>query len=401
MRFDVARSLRRLFVFTAVSRFSPEVAIWVVYLTEMRGITLAQVAILEAFFWGVAIALEVPSGAFSDRFGRRLALAVAILAEALGLVLFAFADRYSLLLASYVLWSAGSAMRGSTQHAYLYETLAAAGRETEFTAQAGRLHALFIGGTVVGALLGAPLAAATALNVPVVLAACARAAALPLLLGLAEPPSAMEGAHVGYLQSVRQGARTLLRDKAAGWMALLSMSFAIPGVADLLLQPFLQRHNLPVEGFGVVYVGVWVLGIAGSLGSHRLPKLIGSRGAPGVLLFGAAVVLVAMGLVDHVLAVPGFALIAFARSAYYPLLHDYLNRRVSSGARATVLSVPPLLHSVTLVALLPGAGAIASGSLAWALLALGAVMLAAGGALYALWLRADRGSDPVVARCVP
>ena len=103
--FRADRNVRLLYLFTLVRQSHPHLAIWVVYLTEFRDLTLAQVGILEGFFWVAALLAEIPTGAFADRYGRRLTFAVGAAVEGTGILVFALASGFAILLPSYVLWS--------------------------------------------------------------------------------------------------------------------------------------------------------------------------------------------------------------------------------------------------------------------------------------------------------
>lgn len=52
--FSATRNIRLLYVATIVAGTVPFLPIWIIYLTDMRGLTLAQVGLMETFFWGVA-----------------------------------------------------------------------------------------------------------------------------------------------------------------------------------------------------------------------------------------------------------------------------------------------------------------------------------------------------------
>ncbi|MBM3140746.1 MAG: MFS transporter, partial [Chloroflexi bacterium] len=391
MSLPVDRNVRLFYVITAVVNFAPHVAVWVVYLTELRGLTLAQVGLMETFFWGVAIALEVPSGAFSDRYGRRLTLLVAIAIESVGVLLFALADGYAMLLLSYALWSAGLAFHSGNDSAFLYEMLAVDGREGEFADRYGRVNALVTSGMLAGALIGPLVAAAWGLAAPILLGAAGVAAALPMALLLDEPPRARstEGGPA-YLQTLRAGVRHLIDDRPAGRSVLVSICFVGAMVSEmLLLQPFLVSHDVPIAWFAVVAVPIQLLAIAGSLSAPALLRRLGHRVALGALLLAAALAQLAMGAVLTRAAVAGFAVLAFIASAHQPILTDYLNARLPSEIRATVLSVPQLGRSAALAALMPAVGVVATASLAASLVVMGALALAAGGGAYLAWTRAE------------
>lgn len=48
--FRATRNVRLLFAFMAVGRLQPHLAVWVVYLTDYRDLSLAQVGLMETFF---------------------------------------------------------------------------------------------------------------------------------------------------------------------------------------------------------------------------------------------------------------------------------------------------------------------------------------------------------------
>ena len=110
-RFAVTRNLRLLYALGVCTMAQPGLAIWVIYLLDFRHLTLPQVGMMEAFYWGVKLLLEMPSGAFADRFGRRATFAVGLVIEGAGVTTFAFASNFTILLISYVLWSMGFSFR--------------------------------------------------------------------------------------------------------------------------------------------------------------------------------------------------------------------------------------------------------------------------------------------------
>ena len=126
--FRVDRNLRLLNALGVATMAQPGLAIWVVYLLDFRHLTLTQVGIMEAFFWGVKLLIEIPSGAVADRFGRRATFWLGLIIEAGGVITFAFASNFPILLLSYALWSGGFSFRSGNDHAYIYDALASGWR---------------------------------------------------------------------------------------------------------------------------------------------------------------------------------------------------------------------------------------------------------------------------------
>ena len=71
LRRRFARNVPVYYLFYAVSGFLIWMPIWVIYLQELRGMTLTQIATIESIFWITVVLAEVPTGAVADRWGRR------------------------------------------------------------------------------------------------------------------------------------------------------------------------------------------------------------------------------------------------------------------------------------------------------------------------------------------
>src|SRR5688500_4464647 len=112
--------------------------IWIIYLTEERGLTLAQVTLIDVPFWLCIILLQVPGAALADRFGRKPTLIGAALLFSVAIVFFGLATSFWLLLVSYLIWGVGFSLLWGTESAFIYDSLKAMGREEEYPKIYGR-----------------------------------------------------------------------------------------------------------------------------------------------------------------------------------------------------------------------------------------------------------------------
>lgn len=380
--------------FTLVAQLQPHLAIWVVYLTDYRHLTLTQVGIMEALFWGVKLVAEVPTGAFADRFGRRLTFIVGTIVEGSGVAIFALAGTFPLLSLSYLLWSLGFAFRSGNDAAYIYDALAAEGRGAEFAQRQGRFGAAVQVAFTLGGIAGAALAARTSL------AAATLAGVAPAILGagvlvlMQEPPRRGSTTHMPYLDTLRGAWRVLRARAALRWAILFEIAIGAAAPAHFLLfQPFLAQHDVPLAWYGIALAPSGLAHAAGSIISARLARRFGLR---RTLLAGLAAVvapLVALAVIDAVWALPAFWVAQFAAGAVTPALGGYINDRTESAVRATVLSVAPLGFSLVVMFASPLAGITADVHLGLGFLALTAVVGLGAGCAFALWSRAD-ARDP-------
>ncbi|MCC6237438.1 MAG: MFS transporter [Dehalococcoidia bacterium] len=390
--FVSGRNVRLLYAFWFLLSFQPWMGTWIAYLTDFRGVSLFLVGLLETFFQFVGLFARVPAGAFADRFGRRNSLALAMAIEGSGLFLFGLADSYPLILLSYVLWAGGSAFRDPVHAAYLYDALAAEGREGDFSKQFGRLSGFGMAGMLLGPLIGAPIAGLTTLQVPVLLSAVSYGSALVIALMLKEPPRRTSAAGgLSYLATMGRGVTELWRDRAAALVVVIAAGLAFAVASQMmLLQPFLQAYAVPVGWWGLLMVPARLGSVAGSTYSYQLQRVLGERRAFGLLIAIPVVLLVALAAVDHVVMVLAIGAISVVSMTREPIFTDYLSRRVGSEVRATVLAVRRLGIQFVLAFAAPLAGGLGERSLPLAFAVLAVLTAGLAVPAYILWLRVER-----------
>lgn len=398
--FEVGRNLRLVYLLALAREFTPMLAVWVVYLTDFRHLTLTQVAVMEGLFWAVKLGMEIPAGAFSDRFGRRATFLMSIGLEATGTLVFAFAGGFELLVVSYVIWSAGLAFRSGNDQAFLFETLKAGERETEFSDRYGRYGALSTASLLAGGLLGGLLAQVTTLQVAIFASVIPFGLALPVVLAMQEPP--WRQGHEAAL-SLRETLTTGLRDvwRKAPIRNLVLLEVALMGAFPaytLLAQPFLDRHGVPLALFGLLMIPLQLSRIVGQLWSGALVRRVGLTMTLMLALGGSVAGLAVMAAVDSVWAMAGLAFSTGAAMAAMPAIGAYINERTESHLRATVLSVAPMGTGLMMGAMSAFAGVIADESLrvAFGMMAL-AIALGGGAALLAFVASAEEGEGDVEA----
>lgn len=390
--FSALRNVRLLYAFWFLLSFQLWMGTWIAYLTEFRGVSLFLVGLLETFFQFVGLFMRVPAGAFADRFGRRNSLALAMLIEGSGLFLFGLASSYPLILLSYVLWAGGSAFRDPVHAAYLYDALASEGREADFSKQFGRLSGFGMAGMMLGPLIGSPIAGLTSLQVPVLLSALSYGSALVIALTLREPPRHQRLADgPSYFRTMTRGVGELWRDRAAALVVVVAAGLAFAAASQMmLLQPFLQSHNVPVAWWGLLLLPARIGAVAGSAYSYQLQRILGERRAIALLIAIPLLLLLGLAGFDHVvmvIAIGGIMVVSMTRE---PIFTDYLNRRVSSDVRATVLAVRRLGIQFVLAFAAPLAGGLGERSLQLAFAVLALLTATISIPAYLLWLRADR-----------
>ena len=387
--FRATRNLRLLLGFMAVGRLQPHLAVWVIYLTDYRDLSLAQVGMMETFFQVVKVVAQVPTGAFADRFGRRLTFIVGMAIEGTGILLFGLAGNFPLLVVAYAFWAFGLTFWQGNENAYIYDSLSAEERESEYPTHAGRLLAITAIAGMTGSIVGSAIAARWGLAWGVLAGALPAIPAMLVALSMREPPQHGR-VRLPYLATLR-GAFAALRARAAvRWAILFEVTLAGSRPAPaLLLQPFLARHDVPVAWFGAAIIPVAAGAILGSVGSAWVVRTFGVRRTFALALGGSLAALIVLATVDHLIALAAYALLQASLGLGGPALSAYVNARTESAVRATVLSVAPLGIALIFSVTAAIAGIIGDRHLLLAYTTLAAILATLGGAAYAMWVRAD------------
>ncbi|MSQ29587.1 MAG: MFS transporter [Dehalococcoidia bacterium] len=399
--FRVDRNLWLLYALGIFTMAQPGLAIWVVYLLDFRGLTLTQVGIMEAFFWAVKFVIEVPSGAVADRFGRRATFWIGLIIEGAGVATFAFASNFPILLVSYVLWSTGFSFRSGNDQAYIYDALASDGRASEFSTRAGMFQALTTAAFTIAGIGGGVLAAATTLQVPMMLGVVPYLAGAVCLGLMQEPPMPLGAhAHLRYMETLRTAFHALRSNRLVRYALLCQIALETAMIAGILLsQPFLQQHGVDLAWFGLLQAPVALAGAAASIASARAARLLGIHRLAAYALAAIVGGLVMLAAVDHRAAFAGFLAIHVALGLAGPTISGYINDRTDSNIRATIMSVVPLGTSLTFMIVGPFAGIVGDASLRLAFAGMAIVIALVAGASLLLWRRAEReGTSNPLAR---
>jgi MFS family permease len=363
--------------------------IWIIYLTKVRGLTLAQVTIIDIPFWLCIILLQIPGAALADRFGRKPVLVCSAGAFSLAIVFFGLATSFWLLLGSYLVWGIGFALLWGTESAFIFDSLKALGREEEYPRIYGRGWAVATSAQVVGTLIGAPLASATSLQTPIIASGAISAVAMLIAMTFREP-AVVDRTRMtpSYGQIIRDSAQ-LVRTRPDVRYAIMYFGLITVGSIGVVFffQPFLERHDVAVGAVGIWQTPMRLVGIIAALAAHRLMRDLGERRTfymmPVMIVSGFLI----LAMWDSVYAQIAFPLINFALILSQPTVTSYLNRRVPSERRATVVSLTNLIRSVVLIPSAPLMGLLAEKvSYQAAYLAGGAIVAVVGLPLLIAWL---------------
>lgn len=382
----------RFYVFKFLTNFQFWFPIWVLYLMRERGLSFTQVTALEAPFWIIILLAEVPTGAVADRWGRKLSMLLGGAINAGAIFFFGIAPDFWWVFASYMVWGISMALMSGSDSAFLYDSLVALGREGEYSKAIGRSRAWEMGAGMVGGLIGAPLAAATNLSLPIVVSAGITLVATLVALTFHEPRHRKAGPDAPYFQVLRQGLSHAARHPGLRSMMGLNAVLLGAGMAGFIfVQPFLAEHHVAVSQFGLLDIPIRIGSILGALLAYRWVARLGERRLLAATLLGIAGGLTVLGAIPSVVVFAMFPVVRFFSATAAPITSDYVNRHSPQHLRATMASIASMASSVVMAGIAPLMGFTADrASLEMSFLVGAATVLTLGGIAFTVWTLAIR-----------
>ncbi len=376
-----ARNIPIYYLFQFATGFLIWVPIWIIFLQDERGLSLTQVGLMEAVFWVTMMLAEVPTGAVADRWGRRTSLALGGFLFTIGSVCFALLDSFTGLAVAYLVMALSMTLYSGAGHALLFDSLRSLRRTGEYEKHIGRSEALMTGALLGSALLGGPIAGLWGMQTTILIGTIPMALAGTIALLLREPPRteaefAADGLYAepitaadatsdrspqGLVNFVLEGFRMVLQRRPVLWMivlaGLVTVAFEMPG---FFLQPMLREHGLDPEGGlldGIAWSALIVPGFAamsiGALLAARFVGRVGERRAIPLLMFGGSLFFLPLMLTDHLAIIAPIAILGGLHAMIRPIATGYINRRIPSDQRATVLSIYELMLAAQMAVLVP------------------------------------------------
>jgi len=349
------KNITRLYLINVFGNAQFHLVVYTLFLLS-KGFTTQQFFLIESAYYLIALLLEIPTGVFSDRISRKWSLVLASVVGIPIIPIIVFSDSFIVVLLAMSIGGIGAALTSGTNTAILYDTLKALDREDDFQIIAGKMGwygslSMAFAGIIGGVLAQYDMAYAWWAYF------AAGQMAMIVTFTLQEPPFYRETVQSeSYLQHLGKSWKISTTGAAGYYVFYAATIWFFFSIGFWLWQPYLELSAVPLAWFGFIYAIQNIIGGFAGKQAHRLEAKIGTRNALLLLPIGLAVV---FALESRYTFVLGFIFI-FMQSAFsgpfHPLLEDYINKRIPSSKRATVLSIKNMVNSTFFMLLSPMIG---------------------------------------------
>ena len=359
-----------------------------------QGLSFTEIAILEAIYNLTTVLGEIPTGYVGDRVGRRNSLLFGTALIAATLVGIGFAGSFLTLAVLYVCWSMGYNFRSGSEDAWLYDTLTDNLSEDEFASVRGRGESVSLAIGAGAAILGGYLGSID-LSYPWFVAAGVTALGVVVLLTVEESAAyeESEASNAGLRETLDIVREVLSKRNVRALVLYYYVLYAaVTYLVFVFLQPVFETVVLDlgvassqVESLlGVFYAAYSLVGAALSYKTGAIREYIGMRAWFVGLPFVVGGALVGMFFVP-VLALPTFLLARGLADVTQSFASQYINDRIGTVGRATVLSAMAMVSGLSVIPFQLGSGVISDVVSPLFALAVAGAVLVVGSAVILAW----------------
>lgn len=328
-----------------------------------QSLSLGQVIQLSAVYYLSVFILEVPSGYFSDRIGRRTTLMLAACALLASYCCFIVGANFWWFATGQFLLAMGIAMQSGTDTALLYDSLKALGRESEYAGREANAEQWGLIMLAIATLSGGALGLID-LRLAYVFSLLCAIIMLGLVWRLVEPVHADETSVLPQsFGRVVLSCLVKLREPLLGWLFLVVIVlYALAHIVFEFYQPYITLLQLPllaVSSYASLVSGV-VISISmfgGAIGARASIAWQSKLGLIGVL---AVAMLVQLGIVAAMaIAISPLVLVLvcvrnFPMALVHAPVRAAIAPRIQRAQRATYLSLQGLSERLFFALLLLG-----------------------------------------------
>ncbi|NYB73581.1 MFS transporter [Sedimentibacter hydroxybenzoicus DSM 7310] len=365
MNSKLKRNISIGYVYNFFLQLNMTSAIWVLYLA-FRGMSLIEIGILESIYHITGLILEIPSGAIADLYGRKFSVVAGRVVNLISCILMITANSFLEFAISFILSSAAMNLNSGAAEALIYDSLKESGEEGKYKKIWGQTAFIMSISQGIAILLGGILADVKFLYA-YVFGAIVQIIALMVSLNFTEP-TVNRKHNIGNLKKekenifVNQLKISIDILKCRKIVLYIIMFSALLGSLQTTVFFYSQKFFSDMGYTKTIIAVICFIGSIVEAYSSKYAYKIEKR-------LNIREILISLSALN-VIALAGLAFVAEFSIGFYLLtnltgglaftiLSDYINGRIPSESRATILSFESLWFSIFMIGVFPLFGFIA------------------------------------------
>jgi len=415
---------KHYYIYQLSRHLIPVYPVYLIMFTE-HGLSMSSISLLLMIWALPVVMLEIPTGVFSDLYGRKAPVLLGTMLHAACFAIWLFADSFLMFALGFVCWGISEALISGALEALLFESLESDGLADQFDKIYARGESLariaLAAAMVSGGLITQLLGYGVTLTVSVIALIVATVAILPVRdqhvrygsgrkIEQKTSPALTEESHIPLENQATEDEKSpsLAVLKSSLVFLLHSKTILIPALLGLLvigIYAIIDEYDAAVAAQympSIMFIALWGAGrfILVAVGAELAPiinRKIKRHGdpIPGIIVVSilAAAALFIFAYIRSPIAIILYALYFMAMAAMQVIIEDYIQQKIENAGRSTVHSVLSLalnLYAMLVLGLIAIIMTRADIHDLLVIIAIYAIILSA--ALYAFYIRTKKHS---------
>ncbi|MBP1925364.1 MFS family permease [Sedimentibacter acidaminivorans] len=342
-------------------------AIWVLYLA-FKGMSLVEIGLLESIYHITGLIFELPTGALADLYGRKFCVVLGRIVNVISCILMITSSSFLGFAISFVLSCAAMNLNSGAAEALIYDSLKELGEEEKYKKIWGELAFVMSIAQGIAVLLGGILADIQFLYA-YVFGTVIQIVALIISFSFNEPhidnkkvKSKRENQNKKEKIVINQLITSINVLKDRKIVLYLIMFSALVGSLQTTVFFYSQQYFSDLNYTKTKIAIICALGsLIEAVSSKYAYKIENGLKIKGILLGTSIINIIALAGLAFIkeLSILFFLLTSVTGGLAFTIFSDYINSRIPSEHRATILSFDSLCFSIFMICIFPLFGLLA------------------------------------------
>lgn len=354
------RNIKISYVYSFLLQLNITSAIWVLYLA-FRGMSLVQIGILESIFHITGLIFELPTGAVADIYGKKFSVVLGRIISVISCILMITSSSFFGFATAFILSSASMNLDSGASEALIFDSLKELGEEDKYKIIWGNLAFIMSISQGIAVLLGGILADIKFLYA-YIFGTIIQAAALISSFSFSEPPNIknekkQSGNVIVY--QLTTSIKVLKERRAVLYLILFSaLVGSLQTTVFFYCQKYFSDMNYTKTLIAVICASSSLIDAVSSKYAYKFERIFKLKGTLIIIAIVNILALTGLAFIKN-LSVVFFLATSVTVGLAFTIFSDYINARIPSEYRATILSFDSLCFSAFMICVFPLFGLLA------------------------------------------
>lgn len=356
---QLKRNISRNYLYILIQNIDLTRGIWMIYLAG-KGMSLTQLGLLETIFHITSFAMEVPTGAVADIFGRRISRILGRVFSLTSVILLLTADSFIWFAISFVFTALSYNLESGAGDALIYDSLKEIGEEDSYMKIAGNKEVFYqIAGTV--SFLVGGILAVRSYNTAFIITIIIGTITILQSFTFREPSigrvKAEKGGENLFIKQLKDSGRAVASSPRVSFLIIfVEVIMVFCTCIFFYLQNYLKAGGYNEAAIGMIYAVSSLAAAFIAPQVHRIERRIKEQGI--LILVPLLTALCIWGIAFSRYHYVFFIVMSITESIIFVSVSDYINKMIPSENRATILSFASMVFSFFMITLFPLIGVV-------------------------------------------